>query len=202
MRKDGITIGRFFHGNGKLDLLTCAKVRGAFALIARNADPNGEFYRETAGIRGLTDSLFLAALDQRNYECILAVLDGQIVGLLGYQRHNGEKMASNGSLYPPGWHLFSWTTFAGFERRQIATDLLRHFFIALEEEAVSKVARLSAGDRARALTDDNAKAAARLLEKAAKDELGLPFGTRAFGNYGWIETYNRPPFVQDNVAVA
>lgn len=202
MRKDSITIGPYFQGNGKLDNLTRTKVRGALALIGRNADPNGEFYRETAGIRGLTDNLFLAALEQRDYECILAVLNGQIVGLLGYQRHDGTKEASNGIRYKPGWHLFSWTTFPGFERRGIATDLLKHFFSALQEEAVVKEARLSAGDRAHALTDDNAKAAARLLEKAANDELGLPFGTRAFGTYGFVETFDRVPVAQDNAAVA
>ncbi len=173
--------GSYFGGG--VDDVTRLKIQGTLAHIARQADPSGEFFRATADIRRLRDKEFLEKLRERNYECLVAVDNGQIVGLLGYQRHDGSDKEA-------GWHLFAWNSF--IENQGIATQLEKLFLEMLWKEAPVKRARLSAGDRAFALEAGNAGKAKRLLEKAVNDELNLPFLVRPYGEkYGWIELIER-----------
>ncbi len=158
-------------------------------LFARKPDPGSYFEEEIRDMASLSDDAFLAQLVARNYECIVAQVNGEFAGYVAYQRHDAGFRGNS----KPTWHSFSYRTLPDFKKRGIGTILARTFIQEAHNSGIRHM-RFFGGDERGALDKDDHDAMFHIFEEIIlKNRLGVPFNiVRGSGDgYGYMDLSER-----------
>lgn len=130
--------------------------------VAKQPDEGSNYDVATAHIRHLSDAKFLEELCALNYNTIIAIEDGQLAGILGYQKHGDV------------WHSFAYIVLPGFGGKHLATDMARMFLETAYAEG-ARAAYLWNGDKRQRLSDENRKRMESLYARITGNRMDLHF---------------------------
>lgn len=141
--------------------------------IAKKPDEGSNYDVATAHIRHLPNAAFLQALRDLNYNTIVAIEDGVLAGILGYQKHGDV------------WHSFAYVVADGFGGKHLATDMARMFIETAHAEG-ARAAYLWNGDKRQRLSEENRKRMESLYARIIGNRMDLPFALYEGGEVGEI----------------
>ena len=155
-------------------------VRKVIAHAAKNPDEGSDFAMATRDIRDLPDNDFLLELDQRGYECIVALRDGKFAGFVGFQKHIDET-----------WHSFAYHVSPEHQGNGVGKALAKAFLNAGYKAGI-RYMRFYGGNVRMKLSDKNAETMAHLYHDVVLgNKLGLQFICEAGHDIGWIKMRDR-----------